>query len=137
MSRVIGANRLMRKLKRMPDDVADGIRVELKAASQELLDEMHSRAPVSAEPTHPEHVRDLLQARISKNGLRARIGFMGAAFRSTYFYARFLEFGTRKMRKQAFVYPAWRSLKISIQGNIREAVRQAINKATGVGGSDA
>jgi HK97 gp10 family phage protein len=126
---VRGVASLRRKLARLPDDVAEGVRREIRTGAIQVLAEMRARAPVSAFPSHPSHVRDQLEARISKNGLRARVGLMGAAFRRTYFYARYLEFGTRKMAKRPFIYNSWASLKGAIRGDVKAAVQKALEQA--------
>lgn len=129
--RVIGASRLRRKLARLPDEIGKELKAVIAEQSQAVLVEMKSRAPydqnswlwnpVSSKKPR-EHLRDALEVRISKNGLRAQIGLIGKRVMKVFFFARFLEFGTRKMTKRAFVFPAWRVRK--------EGARQAVKDAT-------
>lgn len=45
------------------------------------------------------------------------------------FYARFLEFGTRKMPAHPFFFPAWRANRRRIRSGITRAIRKAIRDA--------
>ena len=45
------------------------------------------------------------------------------------FYARFQEFGTRKMAANPFFYPAWRANRARVKTNITRAIRRAMKKA--------
>ncbi len=134
---VIGARRLNRKLNRVSDDIADNVRREIRTGALELVAQMRDRVPVSLHKTHGTHLREQLQVRISKNGLRAKVGLTGALYRSTYFYGRFVEFGTRRMPKRPFIFNSWASLKGAISGNIREAVTKALEAASRRTESDA
>lgn len=46
------------------------------------------------------------------------------------FYARFLEFGTQKMRAHPFFYPAWRAKRRSVKNRISRTISKAL-KAEG------
>lgn len=43
------------------------------------------------------------------------------------FYARFQEFGTRKMRANPFFYPAYRANKKRVRSRLTRAIRKALN----------
>lgn len=129
---IVGASRLRRKLKRLPDEVAEHLRRTIAVEADRVLHEMRNLAPESQgddlrdyRGRRRKHLRDALEVRVSKNGLLARIGLMGARNKRVFYYARFLEFGTRKMRKLPFVLPAW---KLRRQ-YARRAVRQATVRA--------
>jgi hypothetical protein len=131
--RVIGASRLRRKLKRMPDAVQDELRKVIRTESEAVAGAMRDRAPVS-QAAMPEdwegksrpRVRDAIEVRYSKDGLRAQIGFIGKRVMKVFFFVRYLEFGFRhfggKFIKVPFIYPAWASR--------REAARSAVKEAT-------
>jgi len=129
--RIIGASRLRRKLARLPDEIGKELKAAIADQANGVLTEMKSRSPydpnswlwnpVSSKQPR-QHLRDALEVRISKNGLRAQIGLIGSRVMKVFFFARFLEFGTKKMSKRPFIFPAWRSR--------REGVREAVKAAT-------
>jgi HK97 gp10 family phage protein len=115
----------------MPQEVTKELKAVIANQAEGVLNEMRARAPYdpnswlwnpksSREPR--KHLRDALEVRISKSGLRAQIGLIGKRVMDIYFFARFLEFGTRKMYKRPFIFSAWRAR--------REGARQAVKDAT-------
>lgn len=128
--RVIGASRLRRKLKRMPDEVQFELRSVIREQGESIRQEIAQRAPVSTDLEAPrdfegkirEHLRDAIEAVYQKDGLGVRVGIVTRRRRKIFFFARFLEFGTRFMEKRPFLFPAWRAK--------REGARAAVKAAT-------
>lgn len=117
----------------MPVEVTESLRRTIAVQADAVLQEMRRNVPVSSgdEPLRDwegkprGHLRDAIGVRISKDGLRARVGLMGARVRKVFFYALFLEFGTRKMEKRPWAIPSWQTRKEPT----RRAVRQETLKA--------
>ena len=136
--RIVGASRLKRKLKRMPENITQEIREVIADGSQKVLGDMKTRAPSSRESAPRDwegrsrlKLRDALEARISKDGLLARIGIMGKKNRKSFFFVPFLEFGTKHMIARPFMRPAWTRWRQYIRRNIRKATIRALRKTAG------
>ncbi len=143
MSRIIGASRLRRKLERLPIEIRRDITGVIAEEGFGLRDTMARRAPVSEEGLPNDyqgksrkHLRDALEARISKSGLRVRVGLIGVRVMRVFFFARYLEFGTRKMAKRPFMFPAWRERKERVRARVKEATVNAFQRVTGTKFSD-
>lgn len=142
--RVIGASRLRRKLARMPEGIGKELKTVIAEQAVGVVMEMRRRAPVGDDPVptdwegkHREHLRDALEVRISKNGLRAQIGLIGTRVMKVFFFARFLEFGTKKMSKRPFIFPTWRSRREGVRQAVKDATVKALNAVAAEPMSDA
>ena len=131
--RVVGASRLRKKLTRLPEEINKQVRDAVAQSAFEVRDEMQRRAPVSLEGKPKdwegksrEHLRDALEARISKNGLRAQVGLIGYWVMNFFFFARFLEFGTKKMQKRPFFLPAWNAKREIVRKRVKDATERAL-----------
>lgn len=131
--RVVGASRLKRKLKRMPEEITVELRGVIRQQSEEILADMKARVPVSGGATlldfrgrRRKHLRDALEARRAKDGLSVRIGLIGKKKNEVHFYARFLEFGTRSMRKRPFLFATWRAARPEFSHKMRKATTKAL-----------
>lgn len=132
--RVVGASRLRRKLKRLPDEINSELRTVIAEEGAAVLHEMETRAPVSEaglpkdfQGKPREHLRDALEMRLSKDGLKVRVGLIGKKVMKVFFFARFLEFGTRKMGKRPFIFPAWQSRRSSARKAVKDATIKALD----------
>lgn len=138
MAKVIGASRLRRKLKRMPDEINLQLRAVIREQAEGVKAEIRRRAPVSSvfsdalkdfDGKSRKHLRDAIETRYSKDGLRVRIGLIGKRVMKVFYYARFLEFGFRhrggKFIKIPFFFPAW----LARRDVARQAVKDATQKA--------
>lgn len=128
----------------MPDEISDEVRVAVKDGAERVLFEMKARAPYDEESwlwsvkgRPRKHLRDQLEAKIAKNGLSARIGLLGKRVASEFFFWRYLEFGTKKMEKRPFAFPAWRSVREHVRRGVREATVSALRRVAGERGPDA
>ena len=143
-TRVIGASRLRRKLARLPNEVGKELKAVIAEQAVGVVTEMRRRAPVSDDPVPTdwegklrEHLRDALEVRISKNGLRAQIGLIGTRVMKVFFFARFLEFGTKKMGKRPFIFPTWRARREGVRQAVKAATEKALNTVATAPMSDA
>jgi hypothetical protein len=103
---IIGASRLRRKLKRMPDEIQEQVRHAIRRGADEILFHMLNFVPRSTESDPVDYkgrprkrLYEALEHKISKDGLRARIGILGKKNAEIFFFARFFEFGARPGRK--------------------------------------
>jgi len=134
--RVIGASRLRRKLKRLPEEVSGELKGVIATEGAVVLSDMKSRAPVSLGALQPAdfqgnprpHLRDALDMRFSKDGLRVRIGLIGKRVMKVFFFARYLEFGTRYIEKRPFLFPGWRARRPQTRAAIKAATVRALRR---------
>ena len=142
--RIVGASRLRRKLKRMPDAIQWQLRSVIREQVEIVRATMAARAPVSSPFKAPKdwegkpraHIRDAIEVKVSKDGLRAQVGFISAAVKKVFFYALYLEFGTKFMRKQPFVFPAWREKRKSVRDAVVSATKKALADVASESNSD-
>jgi HK97 gp10 family phage protein len=143
--RIVGASRLRRKLQRLPDDVQRELKATIANEAERVLVEMKDRAPVSDGPMQPkdwegkprEHLRDALHVSYARGGLVARIGLFGARVRKVFFFARYLEFGTKKMAKRPFLFPAWMTRRDEARSAVKAATEKALRAVAAAPVSDA
>lgn len=133
-TKVKGANALRRKLRAMPEVFNGELRKAIADGAEMVRQEMVSRAPVSPWwrgrgsqwwKIDTGHLRDNLEVSLTNRGLRARVGIVSQRARKLYFYARFLEFGTRFMLKRPFMWPAW----VASAGIVKQNIEVAADKA--------
>lgn len=134
--------RIVAKLKQIPDVAVEAARKTMEDGAQEIVDAMRALAPVGI----TGNLRDSIgwtwgelppgtfmidEIRSGKNQgeqyatLRLKIY---AGSRDAY-YARFHEFGTKKMAAHPFFFPAWRKMRAGFRKKIRDRVRAAIREA--------
>lgn len=135
---MIGASRLRRKLKRLPDEIQKELRTVIRNEAEGVKEAMRARAPVS-ESAMPQdfdgkprqHLRDAIETRYSKDGLRVQIGLIGKRVMKVFYFARFLEFGFRHKRgggfiKVPFMFPAWLTRRESARAAVKGATEKAL-----------
>jgi hypothetical protein len=127
--RIIGASRLKRKLKRMPQEVTEELRTVIKTEANKVLAGIQAKTPIGE---GPRHLRDAWEVRISKDGLLARIGIMGKKNQNLFFYARFLEFGFRhrggKFIRKPMVKPTWSQRRDQTRRAVKQATLRALRR---------
>lgn len=120
----------------VPALVRDAVRREMEQIAQNIVDEMYTAAP---------HLTGDLAGSIDWTWGDAPAGSMtigkvggkeyGSMAITIYaggsdaFYARFQEFGTRKMPANPFFYPVWRARRKTVKARVGRAIRAAIKKA--------
>lgn len=158
--RIRGGDKLMKHLKSLPAEATAETKALIKRQGEALTAEMKALAPVYRGPDPrpvPGALRDSIRARYSQKGLYVRVGIFGAqaarkaaraavltrkgvkrgrakrlaeAAERDVFYARWIEFGTTKMRPQPFLYPTFRRRRAAFRGEIAGAVVKAIKRTT-------
>lgn len=141
--RIFGASRLRRKLKRMPDEINGEVKKVIAENAEAALFQMQKDAPRSDdlapydwEGKPREKLVQALRVSIAKDGLSARIGLFGQRVMKVFFFARFLEFGTRKMRKRPFIFPGWRQQRPKARAQVRNATAVALRRVAASRPSD-
>jgi len=130
-SRLKNDSRLRRKLRRFPETVREEIKVEMTNSANDLLAEIKALAP-----RDEGRLAENATARVSRDGLSAKIGYSGTqsgfkrAFKRAGFYAAFQEFGTSRHSAHPFLRPAFRNKLRSILDRIDKAVNSALKKAS-------
>lgn len=141
-----GVERLLAKLRRMPEMVKEEARIAMAKQADEIVAMMKRLAPVLKEPDSrrtPGALRDSIGWRWGK---KAPKGSMAVASVSSdgddndmtitiyagskdVFWATFQEFGTAKMAASPFFYVSWRANRKSARRNIRAAIRRGVKRA--------
>lgn len=142
MTRITNVDRLNRKLKQLPAVARELIRAEMAKAADEIVAMMKRLAPVLDVPVKGRRsgaLRDsigwtwgsapkgsvVVAAVSSKSGDMAITIYAGNA---EAYYARWVEFGTQKMRAQPYFYVSWRANKRRTVRRLGKAVRDAAKK---------
>ncbi len=118
---------LEKKLKELPLNVSADIHVEaLKKAAIPLRDEMYSNTPVNE-----GDLREDLTIRKSKfqeaNAHSAIVGFKGGTGHRAYI-AKFLEFGTKKIRERRFMRSSYERTKGEVERKYVEEIQKIVDK---------
>ncbi len=104
--------KLRRKLRRMPDEATKGIKEALADLAKKIEASAKNRVPVDTGT-----LRDNITAKVSRDGLSARIGVQGKRASKKAYYVKFVEHGTKKQPAQPFLGPAF-------EENKRDGVKQ-------------
>ena len=142
MSRVKGAGKLRRKLKRFPDEMTEGIKVELESGIRLI-----QRAAVRRVPVDTGDLKKLLSSgkAVGKKdkGLSWQFGLRTGKLRDEGFYGLFVEFGTkgfsgtdnrgRKLNipaqpERPFMRPAFTKYRKALRRRIDKRVNEAVDK---------
>ena len=97
-----GVNGLRRTLRRAPDAVRDALRESITKGAQEI----HAEALKMVAVGYTGTLGRELSYKVSRDGLTAKIGYLGKKAQRKAFYAPFLEFGTRHSPAQPYMGPA-------------------------------
>jgi hypothetical protein len=134
----IEASKIRRKLRRMPDEITRDLQDGVKTQATALLQTMKGLAPISDEAMpldfkgkRRKHLRDALRAHVAKGGLSARVGLLGKRANEVFFFARFLEFGTKRIPKgrYSFMLPAFRVRRDRMRKTLKALTKQAFARA--------
>lgn len=142
MTRITNLDRLKRKLKQLPVVARELIRAEMAKAADEIVGMMKRLAPVLVAPAkdrRPGALRDsigwtwgkapkgsVVVATVASNSDDMTITIY--AGNEEAYYARWVEFGTQKMRAQPYFYVSWRANKRRTVRRLGKAVRDAAKK---------
>lgn len=140
---VEGAARLRRLLAQIPANVKEAAQRSLEQSAEEIVQLMRRLAPRDSGTlansigwTWGDAPAGSMTIGTVKGG-KASGSIYGSMVITIYaggkiggadaFYARFQEFGTRKMRANPFFYPAYRASKKRARARITRAIRKALN----------
>lgn len=149
-----GGDKLMKAIRALPKEVQVGVKARIRAEADALAGAVQARVPVDTGA-----LKAAIKVRMSQGGLKARVGIFqmkdarlasasarlmakrgfkkGRAIRTASalggspLYARWVEFGTRKMSARPYLFPTFREKRRAILAGIAAAARNAIRKATG------
>lgn len=135
-TKVLGLERLQRKLKQIPQEAKAEIRKALEASAEEIVKMAKNLAPVDqgdlqmsiswtwGEAPKGSFVIGSVVGPNDKNDLTITIYAGG----KDAFYARWIEFGTQKMKEQPFFLPAYRSNRKRARARITRGITKAAKK---------
>lgn len=133
-SKVLGLESLKRKLLAIPEEAKAEIRKAMESSADEIVRFAKSLAPVDTGDLQmsiswtwgdaPKGTMTLGSVVGNKNDLVITIYAGG----SEAYWARWVEFGTSKMKAQPFFLPAYRSNRKRVRGRISRGINKAAKK---------
>lgn len=134
MTRVVGVQKLNRKLGKIPAAVREEVRTAMVRSAREIADLAEVLVPQdtgrlagSIGWTWGEAPRGALSlGKVATGGDMTITVYAGDR---EAFYARWVEFGTVKVAAQPFFFPAYRALRKRSKSRIRRAWTRGIKKA--------
>nr|WP_278377190.1 HK97-gp10 family putative phage morphogenesis protein [Brucella anthropi] len=133
-SKVIGLESLKRKLLAIPEQAKAEIRKAMETSAEEIVRFAKSLAPVDTGDLQmsiswtwgdaPDGTMILGRVVGDKNDLVITIYAGG----SEAYWARWVEFGTSKMKAQPFFLPAYRANRKRVRGRITRGINKAAKK---------
>jgi HK97 gp10 family phage protein len=135
-ARIIGLEKLQKKLSAMPKLVKQEIRKALEQSAEEIVSLAKSLVPVDKGDLRDSigwTYGDVPKGSIALGSVKASeitgdLTITVYAGNSQAFYARWQEFGTQKMQAQPFFYPAYRALRRRSKGRVTRAINKAAKK---------
>lgn len=118
-SKVEGVARLKARFAKIPQRMREEVRVAIDASADELVTMQKRLVPV-------EHgdLRDSIRKEEGVHDLSVEV----KAGSKNVFYAKMIEFGTRKMQARPFFFPAYRTLRRRIRSRIARAMSKALKR---------
>lgn len=129
-ARIEGGKRLRNFVKNMPEEARAELYDVIKSNLEAVIVDAKSRVPVDTGA-----LRDAMKVRVGKKTLRGRAGVIGdrgyirLKKGGKRFYAKFVEYGTRRTPAKPFLFPAWRSRRLKTRMAIVNGLHTAIQKA--------
>ena len=139
-AKIIGLAKLHRKLKRMPEAAKTRIRAALEKSADEIVRMAKGLVPVDSGALRdsigwtwgrpPQGALTLGKVAASSMATDLTITiYAGTRDKklgdADAFYARWVEFGTQKMKAQPYFYPAYRANKKGARSRVRRAISKA------------
>jgi HK97 gp10 family phage protein len=153
---VTGVKELEKKLTKVfPELVEKRVREAMEKAANQVVSQMKTRAPVyvgdevtrtdkrhKGQPVIPGALRDSIawtwgdapKGTVSLGSVQTGLNKEGTTKLTIYagnkqaFYARWVEFGTRKWKGNPFFFSTWRDNKRKVKGQLTRAIRKAIKE---------
>lgn len=136
MAKIIGLAKLQQKLDRLPDIATEMIKAALEQSADEIVSLAKSLVPVD-DGTLRESIGwtwgkaprgSISLGSMAAASLGGDLTITVYAGSSEAFYARWIEFGTKKMSAQPYFFPSYRANKKHAKRRISKAVRDAARK---------
>jgi HK97 gp10 family phage protein len=108
-----GQARFRRAMKRLDEEGQKCVRDEINATALEVTGEAKRRCPVDT-----GRLRASIRPRFDTDGFAADVY-------TDVKYAPFIEYGTKRMRAQPFLFPAWESIRRAFLGRLRRCLDTA------------
>jgi len=110
-------NLLHRQLRRMPENIQDGIRAAVEESAETIRDEVKNTVGV-----HTGRLRERVRVREIGDGTQADVGW----FDDDTYYAQFVEFGTSKITANPVLTRAGEAERKEFPRRVRERVRERL-----------
>ena len=140
-TKVQGLDTRKAKMRRFPVEVQDEIRRAMEKSADEIVGMMKRLAPVESGTLRasigwtwgdaPTGSFTLGEVREGKRAGNLRITIYAGS--EAAYYARWQEFGTRKMAANPFFFTSYRALRDRVRGRTRRAVNKAAKKVAAGG----
>lgn len=121
---ITGINEMLAKIEKLGKNVEKIKKKALSKGAEVLKTEISQNAVRSS--THAKHLADNIEisdVKVGSDGLE----YLLVGPTKEYFYGKFLEFGTVKMRARPFMEPALLSKKQEVLEKIAEEIRSELN----------
>jgi HK97 gp10 family phage protein len=125
-----GVTKLRRTLRRIDPDITREVREEVERVTERILADMQSMVPKDT-----GDLAAALDKRVARDGLTARVGLVTKAKQRDFFYARFIEFGTKEgkgphpQEARPFMQPAFDVNETEAKRRITQAINDALRRA--------
>lgn len=135
---VLGVDKLRQKLRRIPVAARMEIAKAMEQSAQEVVDLARSLVPVDQGELRdsigwswhgaPQGSIKIGRLRAGANGGPGNLSIVIYAGDDEAFYARWVEFGTRKMAARPFFFPAYRAVRKRVRGRVTRAMNRAVKR---------
>ena len=134
---IIGLAKLERKLKRLPVAARETIRAAMEAAADEIVAMMKGLVPDATGALRDSigwtwgqaPKGSMVISTLKGAGVGGDLTLTIFAGNAEAYYARWVEFGTQKMRAQPYFYVSWRTNRRNARRKVRAAVRKSAKQA--------
>lgn len=141
-TKVVGADKLKRKLAAFPAQARQQIAKALEQSAQEMVNLAKTLVPVDQGDLrdsidwnwHGAPSGSMVLGEVRSGGRGAgNLSIVIYAGNDQAFYARWVEFGTSKNAARPYFFPAYRALRKRIRGRTTRAIRSAARSAAAGG----
>lgn len=140
-AKILGLSKLQKKLNRIPQIAKDQIKTALEQSAEEITGMARRLVPVLKEPDGRRKagvLRDsigwtwgkapkgsITLGKVAKDSSADDLTITIYAGNTEAFYARWVEFGTQKMRAQPYFYPSYRANRKRAKSRVRRSITKA------------
>lgn len=123
---VDGVDEILRELRKAETSAREDVIEILRDEGKKLRDKAKADAPVYA-----GLLRAGIRSSLSKKKLQATVSAGGRVRGQSTFYAKFVEFGTKKKPARPYLYNNARAAEPGVENRLRQALERAARKSTG------